>query len=92
MSPMNVSIKIAFSVLKLRGCIGFMNLILIFNTSSVISTTIVVCKSSFFSRSKHYYWELKDCLNIGKKKSNVSNFHPLVVVGGGSETLQVGEN
>ena len=53
----------------------------------------------FVTRLNYCYWELKVCLNIKicaclvSNLTNMRDFHPLEVVGRGSETqLQVGEN
>ena len=44
-------------------------------------------------RSNHCYWEINVSLGIKCSISNMSYFHPLEVVGRGSETqLRVGEN
>ena len=54
---------------------------------------------SFISKLNHCYWEWNESLNIKIYKclvlnlTKMRNFHPLEVVGRGSETqLQVGEN
>ena len=47
------------------------------------------------SRSYSCYWEWNECFAYvwSQIKTNMSNFHPLEVVGRGSETqIQVGEN
>ena len=60
------------------------------STLTSLSTTGVVL-IRFISRSNHCYWKLK-CLNskvcecLVSNKINMSNFHQLEIVGGGSGT------
>ena len=68
-------------------------------TLSALCPTIIAFISSYYNRSDYLYGELNESLNINICKlllsniTNMSNFHPLEVVGRGSHPqLQVGDN